>query len=596
LKSILQKRKKQAMQENEFEKKVREEIGGLRLRPSEEVWGKVEAELKRKKRRRVVVFIFLLAGLSLIGTTGYFLWNNEKQNLAEEKTLIPANEKPVDDNSIVKSPETKESTQTGQTKREQPVSTDERKKETDGIKDIATDKISESKNDIGASQTTEKTIVKGDDIVSKTDAKQTSIETKRKTRGADKEIALTKKKVTPEKELTIAAKDEDVTIVKQEPAARPEKLKEKAIEQNDIVSKTDAKQTSIETKRKTRGADKEIAAAKKKVTPEKELAIAAKDEDVTIVKQEPVEKPTKLKEDVIAQNDNSIKQDSIAVASIAAEKKNETATIKDSAITVLLPEEEKINKASKTIARLPIKLGVSFSAGISNLGDDIFSIPSVAKSADQLYSTPGGATNNPAPTPFYPPSSIKAGTAFKIGVIAEKQLTKKSSLVAGLQYAYLSNNIKTGMVKDTAIALYDRNNAQSLSLSSVYSGKHEKEYTNKYHLIELPVHYQWQLNKGKKLPILWNMGLSAGYLVSSNALLFDTTAGGIHYRNKDAYSKVQLNLNTGLFFRLGGKKLQWSIGPELSMATRRLLKDETQPKQYFLYGGLTGRLLFIKKK
>jgi hypothetical protein len=514
------------MQENEFEKKVREEIGGLRLRPSEEVWGKVEAELKRKKRRRVVVFIFLLAGLSLIGTTGYFLWNNEKQNLAEEKTLIPANEKPVDDNSIVKSPETKESTQTGQTKREQPVSTDERKKETDGIKDIATDKISESKNDIGASQTTEKTIVKGDDI----------------------------------------------------------------------VSKTDAKQTSIETKRKTRGADKEIAAAKKKVTPEKELAIAAKDEDVTIVKQEPVEKPTKLKEDVIAQNDNSIKQDSIAVASIAAEKKNETATIKDSAITVLLPEEEKINKASKTIARLPIKLGVSFSAGISNLGDDIFSIPSVAKSADQLYSTPGGATNNPAPTPFYPPSSIKAGTAFKIGVIAEKQLTKKSSLVAGLQYAYLSNNIKTGMVKDTAIALYDRNNAQSLSLSSVYSGKHEKEYTNKYHLIELPVHYQWQLNKGKKLPILWNMGLSAGYLVSSNALLFDTTAGGIHYRNKDAYSKVQLNLNTGLFFRLGGKKLQWSIGPELSMATRRLLKDETQPKQYFLYGGLTGRLLFIKKK
>ena len=64
------------MQENEFEKRVREEIGGLRLRPSEEVWGKVEAELKRKKRRRVVFFIFLLAGLSLLGGSGYFLWNN----------------------------------------------------------------------------------------------------------------------------------------------------------------------------------------------------------------------------------------------------------------------------------------------------------------------------------------------------------------------------------------------------------------------------------------------------------------------------------------------------------------------------------------
>jgi hypothetical protein len=514
------------MQENEFEKRVREEMGGLRLRPSGEVWDNVAAELKQKKRRRVVVFIFLLAGLSLIGTSGYFLWNNEKQNLTEEKTFIPANEKPINDKTIVKAPETKESTLPGQTKVKQQLSKDENKKIVEESKAATTDRVSENKSDITIRSTTENTTTRRDDI----------------------------------------------------------------------VNKTGTKQTVTDTKRKTSVADKEIVAAKKKTIPEKKMTIAPKDEDATISKQQLADDPTKVQKNAIAQNDIGIKQDSTATESIAAEKKDKTVTLKDSTAIAQLTKEENINKASKKKAGSSIQWGVDFSAGISNLGDNIFSLPSVAKSADQLYSTPGGVVNNPSNSAFYPPSSVKAGTAFKIGVIAEKQLTKKSSLVAGLQYAYLSNNIKTGLIKDTTLAVYDRNSAQSLSLNAVYSGKHETEYTNKYHLIALPVHYQWQLNKGKKLPILWNMGLSAGYLISSNALLYDTTAGGIHYRNKDAFNKVQLNLNTGLFFRLGAKKLQWSLGPELSMTTRRLLKDETQQKQYFLYGGLTGRLLFTKKK
>ena len=46
------------MQENEFEKRIQEEMGEFRLRPSETVWEKVEEQLKKKKRRRVVFFIF----------------------------------------------------------------------------------------------------------------------------------------------------------------------------------------------------------------------------------------------------------------------------------------------------------------------------------------------------------------------------------------------------------------------------------------------------------------------------------------------------------------------------------------------------------
>ena len=40
------------MQENEFEKRIQEEMGEFRLRPSDAVWEKVEEQLKKKKRRR----------------------------------------------------------------------------------------------------------------------------------------------------------------------------------------------------------------------------------------------------------------------------------------------------------------------------------------------------------------------------------------------------------------------------------------------------------------------------------------------------------------------------------------------------------------
>jgi apolipoprotein N-acyltransferase len=68
------------MQENEFEKRLQEEMEEFRLRPSEVVWNKIEDELKKKKRRRVVFFIFLLAGLSLVGYSGYNLFTPGKKN------------------------------------------------------------------------------------------------------------------------------------------------------------------------------------------------------------------------------------------------------------------------------------------------------------------------------------------------------------------------------------------------------------------------------------------------------------------------------------------------------------------------------------
>src|SRR6187401_1011310 len=72
------------MQENEFEKRIQEEMSDFHVRPSEVVWDKIEEELRKKKRRRVIFIFFLLAGLSVVGYSGYVLFTSQKQILLKQ--------------------------------------------------------------------------------------------------------------------------------------------------------------------------------------------------------------------------------------------------------------------------------------------------------------------------------------------------------------------------------------------------------------------------------------------------------------------------------------------------------------------------------
>jgi len=70
------------MPENEFEKKVSSEMQELRFKPSDNVWLRVEERIKTKKKRRIFVVIFLLAGVGLLG---YWQRNNL---FGEQKTDV----------------------------------------------------------------------------------------------------------------------------------------------------------------------------------------------------------------------------------------------------------------------------------------------------------------------------------------------------------------------------------------------------------------------------------------------------------------------------------------------------------------------------
>ena len=62
------------MQENEFEKQVQQKMDELKLHPSDAVWTKIEAQIKKEKRRRwMLIFLPVILIGSLYG--GYVLLN-----------------------------------------------------------------------------------------------------------------------------------------------------------------------------------------------------------------------------------------------------------------------------------------------------------------------------------------------------------------------------------------------------------------------------------------------------------------------------------------------------------------------------------------
>ncbi len=242
-----------------------------------------------------------------------------------------------------------------------------------------------------------------------------------------------------------------------------------------------------------------------------------------------------------------------------------------------------------------INWALELSAGMSAYRDKVFSINDGQKSMDRLFSSPGNSGG--AQAIFYTPSSIKPGFAFRAGITAEMNVSKRSSISSGVRYAYNSNKIRVGTYSYSQNAVSSSSFSFASSVNNFYRGAQQKEYTNQFHFIQVPFQYQLQLNRGVKVPIIWKAGITPAYLFATNGLVYDTVANGIYFQTNKAFNKVQLDLHTGFSFVFGHKsKIKWSVGPEVSLGLNKLTKTEYTKRQYLLYSGIAGKIIFPKKK
>jgi hypothetical protein len=160
------------MPENEFEKKVSSEMQELKFKPSEHVWLRVEERIKTKKKRRIFVVIFLLAGLGLLG---YWqrtnLFGEQKNDIAKAVQLDSSGEKQKEENSET----TKETNNSSGIKQNtEATKSEETKNTTDKIVDdkLTDDRPVVDKNEINKPKRNEdKTKTKSGSVKTKKDNK-----------------------------------------------------------------------------------------------------------------------------------------------------------------------------------------------------------------------------------------------------------------------------------------------------------------------------------------------------------------------------------------------------------------------------------------
>lgn len=491
------------MRENEFERKMQEQMEELHLRPSTSVWLKVEQQLQQKKKRRVIFFFFLFAGLILVGYSGYIFLQPAKSALTrqEDKNV------PVNSAAINKNEKNDQSTSTIQkndiTKQpfNEPASPVE-----ETVKPFA---------EPGRSNTNINSSISSVMIVNNTAGASTQNKKSRYSQADDVTYSYTKPGTANKRKNESNAVPSTTTGNGQQPVP---------VEEN-----------------------KEVIALETSVTPVSGNNIAAKQDSGVIHKDST--------------------DSNIPVAAIAKNKKK----------------------------RSGIKWGYEISGGKNFSVDHVFSVLKARQTQQDALAnvSPSNGVGNGQSgyQPMRPPSAIKASAAFKVGIIMQWQLNKRSNVSTGIRYSYLSEQIKIGGYNDTLVLSnsYQYNAVQN----GIYRSVPDKKYNNTYHFIELPILYQVQLNKNEKTAILWNSGISLNYLVGTKALVYDTVASGIYYKNKEAFHRLNFNLRTGFDLRFGASnKMQWSVGPELSISTTSLLKqDAIIKKRYLLYTGLTARFI-----
>ncbi len=508
------------MQENEFEKKVQQRMEEFRLRPSDAVWGAVAHSLEKKRKRRIVVFfVFLLAGLGLAGFSGYyFLSNQSKSGIAEQNSTLSKKT-----GSAVPSTQSTEQTS-------QPTAGEKNRSLSETRTDLPKNTITKAgERDL---KREEKAFEEGKaptPVSSGTAAKKPVKKLK-----AD--IVSTKPSTT----ITRTGKQKDQKKV-------PGKAQATELNENKIL---DEKVVEEKTEIAQMESPVEDAPANTFVKP---VSDSANQADVDVAKStEPWQEVDQPKTDV-----------------------------------------------SKTAKRSKLKWGLDFSVGAVNGSSSALSFGDSQKSLDALLISGPPVQGFPGGTAYFPPqppSPTNAGLGFKIGPVAEKELSKRSRVSFGAQYAYMTTHVKIGTYSPTTLVI-NNSFSQSVRVNAAYQGTYQKNHTNRYHFVHLPLTYHLQLNKGEKLPIDWKLGVAPGYLFATNAVLYDSVAGGIYYKDKNAYNKFQFNLHTGIDFRFDkGRRLQWSVGPEISMAMTKLVDDPYTKRQYLLYGGIRGKLFFSKKK
>jgi Outer membrane protein beta-barrel domain len=319
-------------------------------------------------------------------------------------------------------------------------------------------------------------------------------------------------------------------------------------------------------------------------------------EDKKMVQEE---KQRAAPENALTTNETTVKETVTENKTVTAEKttepvKNDEQKSKidkggDSAAAQFKPG---IKKQKQTKSKW--QLGVAFSGGVSNIKSKVFGLDLGMEKAmlDVITSSPLGGPQ----TPLNYPSANYQAFAVQTGVFAQKNISKRSSVSVGINYALYQTRITVGGRIDSAAVRASNSNLYANVWTGNAANRSNSNYHSRLHYIEVPVLFSTQLTNNKKLPLQWNGGISMAQLIGSNYLHYDTANRGIYFKDNRLLAKTNISLQTGFALTLFSQsKTPVTIGPHIQFGLSDLLKENAD-KRYLLYSGMRLQLLINQKK
>ena len=185
-------------------------------------------------------------------------------------------------------------------------------------------------------------------------------------------------------------------------------------------------------------------------------------------------------------------------------------------------------------------------------------------------------------------STVEPGLSYWAGVVAQKPLSARWSLSLGLDLRYYSSRLRVGGVVTTysqsASALIGSSAIAPVQSYPYYSVGNVQVFTNRYYYLELPVAMQWQINRGRILPLFLRGGVVLSRLMSSNGLYYNDHSA-VYFKDNSVIQPMQVSFTTGLIATLPLRKIRIQTGPELQYGATTLLKGGAG-NGHLVYGGL----------
>ncbi len=183
-------------------------------------------------------------------------------------------------------------------------------------------------------------------------------------------------------------------------------------------------------------------------------------------------------------------------------------------------------------------------------------------------------------------NNFKSAFSFGIGIFVKTPLAKKISLSAGLDYHLYTAKIAVGNKVNQQQSFYDSSVEKDIAVTQYYSPGTSVNYSNKYHFLQLPINFEYQINKNQQKPLSISAGISPGFLISSNALHANSTAN-VYYVDKQQFTRFQLSAQIGFSFPLiSSAKYLLSAQPLIQCSFTNASKAAADARQHLFFTGI----------